>query len=143
MKHIAILSPKWQMLEKIKNGQKTIESRWYTRRFDPWNNIKTGETIYFKEMGHDVCLKAKVFKVEQLDNLTPNIVRNTLIKYQKELGINKEDIDCYYERFKHKKYCILIHLEQPGPLKPFKLNKTGLGFMSAWICFSSLKDIKL
>jgi ASC-1-like (ASCH) protein len=131
------------MLEKIKSGQKTIESRWYMRRFDPWNNIKTGETVYFKEAGKDVCLRAKVVKVEQFDNLTPAIVKLILKRYRKELGIDRVDTDYFYKLFKDKRYCILIYLKRPKRIKPFKLNKAGLGSMSAWICLRALKVIKL
>ncbi len=143
MKHIAILSPKWQMLKKIEGGEKTIESRWYKRRFDPWDNVKVGEPVYFKEMGKDVTLKAKIARVEQIDSLTPDIVKKTLEKHHKELGIDREYIELYYQRFKDKKYCMLIYLSEPKPIKPFKLNKASVGMMSAWICFRKLKDIKI
>ena len=131
------------MLEKIKKGEKTIESRWYTRKFEPWDNIKIGETIYFKETGHEVSLKTKVSAVVQIDSLGPAIVKQILVDNHMQLGINKKDIKLYYERFKSKQYCILIYLKEPQSIKPFKLNKQGLGYMSAWICFKSLKDIKV
>ncbi len=143
MKHIAILSRKWQMLEKIESGEKTIESRWYKSRFKPWDSIQAGEIVYFKETGKDVCLQARIARVEQIDNITPSTVRQTLNLHQKDLGIDKSDIELYYQHFKDKKYCILIYLAEPKPINPFKLNKAGIGMMSAWICFRKLTDIKM
>lgn len=143
MNHLAILNPKLHMLAKIEKGQKTIESRWYKRKFKPWGYIKCGESVYFKEAGKDVTLKATVIQVKQLKNLTPKIIKQMLKLYRKELGIDKSEVEIFYNIFKNKRYCILIYLNNPKTIKPFKINKAGKSFMSAWICFKSLKDIRL
>ena len=143
MKHIAIMNPKWQMLKKVENGEKTIESRWYSRRFAPWGNIEIGDTIYFKGNYKVISLKAEVSEVKQIDNLTPEIVKQILNEYHQQLGIDSVQIEHYYQMFKEKKYCILIYIANPKHIKPFILNRAGLGYMTSWICFRSLKDIKL
>ena len=66
MEHIAIMKKSWGLTQKILNGQKKIESRWYSVKYRPWDRIKEGETVYFKDSGEPVKLKAEVSKVMQL-----------------------------------------------------------------------------
>jgi len=39
MDHVAIMNKKWKLIDSIIVGQKTIESRWYKFKRDPWNEI--------------------------------------------------------------------------------------------------------
>ena len=142
MEHLAIMRKSWGLTQKILNGQKKIESRWYSVKYKPWNNIKKNETVYFKDSGEPVKLKAKVNKVIQFANLTPNRVKEILGKYGDDDGLEKEKIQGFFEKFKNKKYCILIFLKNPQKIKPFKIDKTGFGAMSAWIIIDNLLKIK-
>jgi len=124
------------------NGQKKIESRWYSTRRAPWDKIKAGETIYFKDSGEPVTIKARVAKVLQFADLTPKKVKKILDKYGRDDGIEKEKIPEFFARFKNKKYCLLIFLKNPIKIKPFEIDKTGFGAMSAWITIDDIKKIK-
>lgn len=132
----------WGLTQKILNGQKIIESRWYKIKYLPWDKIKSGETIYFKDSGELVSIKAKVKKVIQFSDLTPKRVKQILDKYWKDDGIEKENIPKFFKRFKDKKYCILIYLNNPKKIKPFGINKTGFGMMSSWITVKNINQIK-
>jgi ASC-1-like (ASCH) protein len=142
MDHLAIMKKSWGLAEKILKGEKKIESRWYTTKRAPWDNIKKGETVYFKDSGCPVSLKTRVSRVLQFSDLNPTKVREILNKYGKPDGIEKE-IDYFFDRFKNKKYCILVFLESPKKVKPFLINKSGFGNMSAWISVKSIKNIIL
>ncbi len=133
----------WGLLPKIISGEKKIESRWYQHRSRPWDKIKFGDTVFFKNSGEPVKLKTKVKKVLQFENLTPNKVKIILKKYGKADGIEKENHDEFFERFKNKKYCILIFLTNPISVKPFDIDKTGFGSMSAWLSTSNISKIKI
>jgi len=143
MDHIAIMKRQWKLIPKIKNGTKIIESRWYFNRSAPWGKIKPNETIYFKNSGEPVTLSAKVDKVLMFENLSPTKVMELLEKYGKEDGIEEKDIPIFYERFKDKKYCLLIHLKEVQEVEPFNIDKTGFGSMSAWMCVEDAKRIRL
>jgi len=132
----------WKLLPKILSGEKKIESRWYMSRYPPWNSIKTGETVYFKDSGEPVTIKAEVKKVIQISNLTPDKVREIFDKYGKTDGIGVTDISKYIKMFKDKNYCMLIFLKNPQNIKPFNIDKTGFGLMSAWITVSSINQIR-
>jgi len=141
MDHLAIMKKQWGLTQKILSGRKKIESRWYKVKYPPWNRIKPNETIYFKDTGDSVSLKAKVKKVLQFSNLTPKHVMQLLYKYGLNDGLSMEDLPKYYQMFKDKKYCILIFLKNPQKIKPFDIDKTGFGTMSAWITVPNIKKI--
>lgn len=143
MEHLAIMRKSWGLTNKILNGQKKIESRWYSVKYKPWDYIQKGETVYFKDSGEPVKLKAEVSKVMQFADLTPNRVKEILDEYGDDDGLEREKIPEFFERFKDKKYCMLIFLKNPQEIKPFKIDKTGFGAMSAWITFESISKIRV
>src|SRR5258706_16101220 len=100
MEHVAILHKSWRLSSKIVSGQKRIESRWYKNKHKPWDKIYAGETIYFKESGESITIKARVGKVLQFSKLTPYKVKNILECYGKDIGIEQEEFPEYFKLFK-------------------------------------------
>ena len=143
--HIAIMRKSWGLTQKILSGEKTIESRWYMNRYKPWSDIKQGDIVYFKDSGDPVKIRATVNRVIQFEGLTPQKVKEILNQYAKAdgLGVNKKDINSYFELFKNKKYCLLIFLKDPEEVKPFEIDKSGFGSMAAWITVDNLDRIKV
>jgi len=142
MEHLAIMRKSWGLTQKILSGQKKIESRWYKIKYKPWDGIKAGETVYFKDSGGPVRIKAEISKVIQFADLTPKRVKEILDEYGKDDGIEPEKIPEFFERFKNKKYCMLIFLKNPVEIEPFDIDKTGFGAMSAWITVDNISKIK-
>ncbi len=142
MEHVAIMRKSWGLTEKILSRQKKIESRWYSTKRKPWDSIKRGETIYFKDSGEPVKIKAEVGKVMQFFDLIPSKVREILNKYGEDDGLEQAKVSEFFKRFKDKKYCILIFLKNPTKVKPFQINKAGFGTMSAWITVDRVFKIK-
>ena len=143
MDHVAIMKKSWGLTEKILTGEKKIESRWYKAKYAPWDRVKKGDTVYFKDSGEQVTIKAEVEKVMQFPGLTPAKVKEILDKYGMDDGIEKEEIPEFFERFKDKKYCILIFLKNPRSIGPFEINKTGFGAMAAWITVDDVHKVKI
>lgn len=142
MDHVAIMRKSLKLTDKILTGQKKIESRWYKSKCAPWERIKSGDTVYFKNSGEPVTLKADVDKVLSFPELTPNKVKEILREYGKGIGLGSDDIQRSYERVRCKRYCILIFLKNPKRIEPFKIDKTGYGLMSAWIITDDINKIK-
>lgn len=144
MQHIAIMKKSWGLLPKILTGEKTIESRWYMNKCRPWDRIQSGDIVYFKNSGEPVTVKAVVTKILQFDNLDPDKVGEILKKYGKAdgLGIQPSEFDKYLKMFNDKKYCILVLLKDAKKIKPFDINKTGFGAMSAWITVNNINEVK-
>ncbi|MBW3019475.1 hypothetical protein KY329_04815 [Candidatus Woesearchaeota archaeon] len=130
----------WGLTKLILTGQKTIESRWYKTKYPPWDKIKAGESVYFKDSGSPVTIKAEVADVKQFSDLTPEQVKSTLYKYGKKDGI--DDIPKFSNLFKDRKYCILVFLKNPQKVMPFNIDKSGFGMMSAWLCVEDVNKIK-
>ena len=143
MEHLAIMKKSWNLTNKILTGEKKIESRWYKNKYSPWDKIKEDETIYFKDSGCPVTIKAKVDKVLQFDNLNPEKVKKILDEYGFIDGIESDKIQKFFERFKDKRYCMLIFLKNPQKIQPFNINKKGFGMMSAWITLNDINKIKV
>ncbi len=132
----------WGFTDKICTGTKVIESRWYLNRYAPWGKIAKGNTIYFKNSGEPVKIKATVKSVLSFENLSPQRVNQLLLQYGKDDGIEKKDIPKFYNLFKDKRYCLLIFLQNVQEVKPFEINKKGFGAMAAWLTTDTLARIK-
>ena len=139
MDHLAILNKQLQLLPKILSGEKIIESRWYKTRRAPFNKIKKGDIVYFKDSGALVTLKSSVKKVIQFDNLTEQRIYDLLHEYEKDLGINADD---YFNSIKNKKFGILIYLDNVEKISPFQIDKKGFGTQSSWITLDNIKKLQ-
>ena len=142
--HVAIMTPVWGMIPKIIKSEKTIETRWYKQKSAPWDNIFEGDRIYFKDSGSLVTVRAEVGRVRQIENLNPAKIKDFLYKIAKDdgLGTDGKKLEEFYDRFKDKKYVILIELKNPIEIDPFEINKSGFGAMTAWITVDDISKIK-
>ncbi len=138
MDHLAILDKKRKLLEKIASGEKTIESRWYQFKRTPYQKIKTGETIYFKDSGEAVSVRAKVSNVLFFDHLDENKIKRIITQYGDRIGISLSSV----ERLIGKNFCTLIFLENVERITPFNIDKKGYGMMAAWITLDDIEKIK-
>jgi ASC-1-like (ASCH) protein len=142
MEHVAIMKKSWGLTKKILDGRKKIESRWYKTKRNPWDSIKKGETIYFKDSGEPVSLMAEVDRIVQFSGLTPKKVKEILEKYASAAGIEKNEVSGFFKRFRNSRYCILVFLKNPREIRPFEIDKAGFGIMSAWLTADSVKRLK-
>ncbi len=142
MDHIAIMKKSWGLTDKILTGEKTLEERWYKFKRPPFGVAKIGDTIYFKDSGDPVSVKAKITKVLQFENLTPEKSQEIVKKYaHADLGSNKitPEIEEYTS---NKNYCVIIFFENAKKIEPFEINKKGFGTMAAWITVKNVNKIK-
>ena len=134
MNHLAILQKQW--LPLILKGEKTIESRWYKTKRIPYGKIKVNDTIFFKETGKPVTVKAIVEKVKFFD-LKHIKLAEIIEKYADKICLQERNPEAY----KGLNYCTLIWLKEVKQIKPFNINKTGYGNMAAWITLEDINQI--
>src|SRR3989338_5694334 len=91
MEHIAIMKKSWKLTEKILSGKKKIESRWYKQRRAPWDKIKAGDKIYFKDSGCPVSILATTEKVLQFSDLNPTKVKGIIQEYGEEIALQNQE----------------------------------------------------
>ena len=112
MEHLAILSSKLKLFDKIISGEKTIESRWYVHRKTPYQNIFPGEIVYFKQgtrFAKAVVEKALFFEVDNAK------IKEILLEYGSRLGVGIE----YADFLKGKRYSTLVFIKDAAEVKPF------------------------
>jgi len=143
MQHVAIMRTSWGLLPQILRGNKTIESRWYVNRTAPWGKIHAGDIVYFKNAGEPVTVQATIAAVRQVSNLSPALVASILHKFGSADGISEADLPRYINRFKNRRYCILLHLTDPMRIKSFHISKKGYGAIAAWLTTPSIERIRL
>ena len=143
MVHVAIMNKKWGFVDKILNGQKTVESRWYKNKYRPWDAVKKGEMVYFKNSGEKVVARATIKKVLQFSDLSENKVMEILHRYGRNIGIEEHDAPTFYKMWTRKKYCILLFLHKAHKVSPFTINKKGFGAMASWISVEDIREIML
>ncbi len=138
--HIAIMRSSWNLIPKILKGIKTVESRWYKIKACPWGRIFPGDTLYFKDSGKPVTVKARVTRVEEyiLENPSDAIELFLTIKNQ-DLGVAvsslREIPKHILEYITGERYAIFVHFDQVERLKkPFNVNKKGFGSQAGWLC---------
>lgn len=140
MDHIAILRKDWGLLLKILSGEKTIESRWYQTKKAPWNKVRTGDTIYFKNSGQKVEIKAEVEQVLQYEIKDVSNLRSIVDEYGDKICLVNRDIDSWSGKLK---YCILVFFKNVEKLEEtFDIDKTGFGISVAWLVVDDVSRIK-
>ena len=140
--HLAILRKSSGALDKILDGRKTIESRWYVSRRTPWNGINRNDVVYFKYTGEPVAAKAEVQKALQFSELSAGAIAELLQRYGKEIGLEHEDLVPFAQSVIGKKYCILVFLKNAETVDPFDVDKTGYGHLAAWIATDDIRKIR-
>lgn len=135
------MNPKLGFIDKILNGAKIIETRWYKHKITPWYKIASGDEIYFKNSGQDVTAKALVEKVVFVDNLSPDLVNKLIEKHFQQIGLSDGIKDKFIKKHQDKNYAILIWLKSPNSLTPFKINKSGFGNAAAWLTLPKIESI--
>lgn len=139
MDHVAIMSKQFgDLIFKILNKEKTVESRWSKNKISPYNKINFGDTVYFKNSGGPVIAKAVVSKVLQFDNLNQEKFEYIVKNFGKQICLQNTKYDAWY---RSKNYVTLIFLTNPQTVKPFKIDKSGFGSACAWIAVSNINSI--
>jgi hypothetical protein len=142
MDHVAIMKKSWKMILKILSGEKRIESRWGINKCTPWGKVTKGDMVYFKYSGEAVTAKAKVSKILEFENLTPLKVREILNKYGGKNEIAIDDPKAIFAWAKSKHYCTLIYLTNPQSIRPFNIDKSGFGSLTAWISVKNINKVR-
>ena len=132
----------WKLIEKILTGEKTIESRWYKTRRAPWDKVVAGQTVYFKNSGEKITVKAEIKKVLQFSDLDSKKVEELLNKFGNQIGVEKESAAKFSRKFGGARYGILIFLKNPMKIIPFSISKKGFGNMASWLSVNNISTIK-
>jgi ASC-1-like (ASCH) protein len=134
------MKPSWRLIPKILSGEKTVESRWYQTRRAPWGRIKPGDTVFFKDSGAPVTASARVARVLQLEIKNLADARRIVREHGRGIQIVNPDPKTWGRL---PRYCVLIFLANPAPVRPFRIDKRGFGSAAAWLTVTNVARVRL
>ncbi len=129
-------------MQKILSGEKTIESRWYKNKIAPWNRVEPGDTIYFKNSGEEIKVKAQVTKVEQFRIESKKQAFEIMKKYSKQILGSANIPKSVNNYISGKNYTILVHFNKVEKVTPFNIDKTGFGTQAAWLITDDINKLR-
>ena len=115
--HIAVFEK--EILKKVMNGEKKIESRFSKNKIAPYDSIQEGDVIFFKETSGPIIGKAIAKKIKFFSNLDKSKIQILKSQYQSVL--------CTTDNFWNKKidssYATLISLQEIKEIEPIIIEK--------------------
>ena len=117
MDHIAELTR--EPLEKIIKGKRRVEPVFTREAKPPFESVNVDDTVYFKMKDGFAIAKAKVSKVENYQNLTPETATDIIEKHKEDISPS----EIMFERDIYYRYATLIWLEKLYEIKPFRVKK--------------------
>jgi len=135
MDHVAELNK--EPLEKIIKGERTIEPVFIREERPPFDSIDVDDTVYFKMKDGFAIAKAKVSKVENYKDLTPEKASEIIEEHKTEIAPS----EIMFERDIYYKYATLIWLEKLYEIRPFRVRKDNVN-PSNWCITEDINKIR-
>jgi hypothetical protein len=141
MDNVVYLNHKANELDNLIKGLKTMIIRGAMGRKLPYGKVYAGDVLYFIENNGDGLVKAKaivqeVYNSEQL-NREESI--QLISKYQDKLLLDKGMMN----KFKGKRYLVLISLKDFMEIEPFKIDKSAYGNMDDWLPVKDISGVSI
>jgi len=115
MNHIAEYSK--QTIEYFLDGTKSVDFRASREPRLPYNSVNEEDVIYLKNREGFTVAKAKVTKVEEYKDLTPDELKDIVEKYHKEIKPTSKNLDSDV----FNKYATFIWIEDLQEIRPFRI----------------------
>lgn len=135
MDHVAELNR--EPLEKIIKGERIIEPVFTREKKPPYDAISVDDTVYFKIKDGFAIAKAKVKKVENYADLTPEKASEIIEEHKEEI----KPTNMMFERDIYYKYATLIWLENLYEIKPFRIKRNTID-PSKWSIVDDINKIR-
>jgi hypothetical protein len=125
--HLAILQQPY--LDLITNGDKTIESRFNTKRAAPFGKVAVGDLVLMKEPGLPITFYFFVASVACIDLEVEPIQE---VRQQYGPMICPQNEDEFWRARESSRYCTLIGVGEKGPLADLAVTKKD---QRGWVTF--------
>jgi ASC-1-like (ASCH) protein len=135
MDHVAELNR--EPLEKIIKGERTIEPIFSRELKPPFKAIDVDDTVYFKIKDGFAIAKAKVTKVENYEDLTPEKAQEIIEEHKEEI----RPTNIIFERDIYYKYATLIWLDNLYEIKPFRVKRNSAN-PSNWCVTDDINKVR-
>lgn len=135
MVHLVYCDDKEKVLEKIKDGKKTMVVRGAAGRKIPHSRVFQGETLYFMKKGTaKISMRAVVCKVQNYVKLNEEEILQVLEENQNKLQLSEKQ----KERW-HKKCLCLVEFQNAEEITPLDFDHQGN--MDDWLIIEKIEDV--
>lgn len=125
--HLAILRPPY--LNLIVDGTKTIESRFNTKRAEPYGRVAVGDLVLLKESGRPITNYFFAAAVNSFA-LSEEVIEEVRREYAASIcAVNEEE---FWREKASSKYCTLVEVGERGSLEPLRVTKRD---QRGWVAF--------
>ena len=135
MDHVAELNR--EPLEKIIKGERIVEPVFCREKKPPFNAVHVDDTVYFKIKDGFAIAKAKVKKVKNYKNLTPEKATQIIEAHKEEI----KPSNIMFERDIYYKYATLIWFDSLYEIKPFRI-KRNITNPSNWFITDDINKLR-
>lgn len=135
MVHLVYCNDKEKVLDKIKDGTKTMIVRGAAGRKIPHSRVFQGEVLYFMKKGTaKITEKAVVKSVQNYMKLSDDEIRKILEENQKNLNLNDRQKEHW-----HKRCLCLVEFEKLETIEPLEFDRQGN--MDDWLIIEKIEDV--
>jgi hypothetical protein len=131
MDHVVYLDAKFNELENLVKGNKSMIIRGAEGRKLPHGRVNEGDILYFIKNNGDGEIKAMgvVSSVYNSDRLSVEESFETIIRNQDKLQLP----DTQFTKLAGKRYLVLIGLDEIKEVEPFRIDKSNFTNMDDWL----------
>lgn len=128
--HLAVLNQPY--LDRILDGEKTIESRFTINRVAPYKIVQPGDVLFLKESAGYVKGLISVKEVKYFENMVPGEARDLIRLNQLALTVDEAFINLK----QNSRYATLIHIGEILSIEPLEITKKD---RRAWVVLHERK----
>ncbi len=132
--HLVILKKPY--LQAILAGRKSIESRFMKIKRVPYEKVRAGDRLFFKESGGKVCAVGMAGKVMNFKGLTCQRIMQLKRKHNRRIYGG----DLYWEQKKDCRWGVLIWLKDVKAIEPIRIDKKD---WRGWVVLTEERDFGL
>ncbi len=141
MDHIVFLEAKYNELENLVGGNKSMIIRGAAGRKIPHGRVHEGDILYFINNNGEGEVKARgvVTSVFNSDKLSVEESFETIIRNQNKLQLP----DKQFNRWAGKRYLVLIGLDRIERVEPFHVDKSRFSNYDDWLPVGKINLVSL
>lgn len=124
--HLAILRQPYFGL--INDGTKTIESRFNTKRAEPFGKVAVGDLVLLKETGQPVTNYFFAAAVHSID-----LAKEPIEELRRQFGEGIQADEEYWQAREHSRYATLMEVGERGDVPPLPVVKKD---QRGWVSFT-------
>lgn len=139
--HVVFLDTAAKELDKIIAGNKTAILRGAMGRKMPYGRVFPDDTLYFIQNNGEALVRAKA-TVKAVFN-SPKLSQEGSSKMLEENSDKLNLEPKQFNRFKGKRYLVVVEISNPEILSPFPVDKSNYGNMDDWLPVGNIENVKM